>query len=86
MAEIQSLIDVPWRVAENDFIYPQTRGERPADFEGRIQYGAALMRLAAEDPLVHKLVTEVGALLKPPSVLREPPLPDRVAQLMQPPA
>jgi 2-polyprenyl-6-methoxyphenol hydroxylase-like FAD-dependent oxidoreductase len=86
LAEIQSLIDVPWRVAENDFIYPQTRGERPADFEGRIQYGAALMRLAAEDPLVHKLVTEVGALLKPPSVLREPPLPDRVAQLMQPPA
>ena len=61
-AEIQSLLDAPWRVAENDFIYPQTRGERPADFEGRIQYGIALMRLAAEDPSVHKLVDRGGLL------------------------
>jgi 2-polyprenyl-6-methoxyphenol hydroxylase-like FAD-dependent oxidoreductase len=85
-AEVQSLLDAPWRVAENDFIYPQTRGERPADFERRIQYGIALMRLAAEDPSVHKIVTEVGSLLKPPSVLSEAPLADRVIQLMLPPA
>lgn len=79
---IQGLLDAPWRVAENDFIFPQTRGQRPADFEARIQYGIALTRLGAEDPAVHRLFTEVSSLLKPPSVLREPKLSERVMQLM----
>jgi 2-polyprenyl-6-methoxyphenol hydroxylase-like FAD-dependent oxidoreductase len=83
-AEIQGLLDAPWGVAENDFIYPQTRGQRPADFEKRLQYGIALTRLAAEDPSVHKILAEVSGLLKPPSVLREPQLAGRVAPLMKP--
>jgi 2-polyprenyl-6-methoxyphenol hydroxylase-like FAD-dependent oxidoreductase len=85
-AAIQGLLDAPWGVAENDFIYPQTRGQRPADFDRRVQYGIALTRLAAEDPSVHRLLAEVNGLLKPPAVLREPQLAERVMQLMKPPA
>ena len=81
--DIQSLLDAPWRVAENDFIFPQTRGQRPADFEHRLKYGRALMRLAAEDPAVHRVVAEVNSLLQPPSVLRAPELADRVGEIMK---
>ena len=80
---IQPLLDAPWQTAENDFIFPQTRGQRPADFDHRVQYGIALTRLAAEDPAVHRLMAEVSGLLKPPSVLREPPLAERVVGLMK---
>jgi len=41
-----------------------------------------LARLAAEDPVVHKLTTEVGYLLKPRSVLRDPGLVERVQAMM----
>jgi 2-polyprenyl-6-methoxyphenol hydroxylase-like FAD-dependent oxidoreductase len=85
-ADIQGLLDAPWGVAERDFVHPQTRGQRPADFEKRLQYEIALIRLAAEDPSVHKILADVNGLLKPPAVLREPQLADRVAQLMKPPA
>jgi hypothetical protein len=66
--EIQPLLVTPWSVAEGDFIFPQTRGVRPADFDRRLRYGAALLQLAAQDPLVHKTLTEVNFLLKPGSV------------------
>ena len=46
-----------------DLVYPQTRGERPPDFETRIQYARALMRLAAEDYETYKIVFEVRSLL-----------------------
>ncbi|HEY4042482.1 MAG TPA: hypothetical protein VGM32_11650 [Rhodopila sp.] len=82
--DIQGLLDAPWGVAESDFVYPQTRGQRPENFSERLQYGIALTRLAAEDRAVHRLLAEVNALLLPPSVLREPQLSGRVAQLMRP--
>jgi 2-polyprenyl-6-methoxyphenol hydroxylase-like FAD-dependent oxidoreductase len=81
-AACQDVIEAPWAVAMNDFIYPKTRGQRPDDFGQRMQYGIALTRLAAEDPEVHKLVTEVNHLLKPQSVLREPGLVKRVTERM----
>jgi 2-polyprenyl-6-methoxyphenol hydroxylase-like FAD-dependent oxidoreductase len=81
-ADIQPLLDTPWRVAENDFVYPQTRGDRPPDMERRFRYSAALLRLAAEDPSVHKILVEVNSLLKPSSALREPEIADRVMDLM----
>ena len=34
--QIQPLLATPWSIAENDFIYPQTRGQRPHDIEGRL--------------------------------------------------
>jgi 2-polyprenyl-6-methoxyphenol hydroxylase-like FAD-dependent oxidoreductase len=75
--EMQSLIETPWSVAMLDFVFPETRGQRPADFEMTLKFGLA-NRLAAEDPAVHKLTLEVQHLLKPRSVYRDPDLVRRV--------
>jgi 2-polyprenyl-6-methoxyphenol hydroxylase-like FAD-dependent oxidoreductase len=83
-SEIQPLLEAPWAVAMNDLVYPQTRGERPPDFETRMQYARALMRLAAEDAEADRLVFEVRSLLKPHSALREPELASRVMSMMAP--
>jgi 2-polyprenyl-6-methoxyphenol hydroxylase-like FAD-dependent oxidoreductase len=84
LAEIQPLLETPWAVAISDLVYPQTRGERPPDLERRLQYAGALMRLAAEDAEVDKLLAEVRSLLKPQSALREPELASRVMSMMAP--
>lgn len=81
-AAIQDTIATPWGVAVNDFVYPATRGVRPADLAQRLQYGAALTRLAAQDPEVHRLSVEVTQLLKPQAALREPALAARVKSLL----
>ena len=77
-AEMQTLIETPWSVAMLDFVFPDTRGQRPADFEMTLKFGIALTRLAAEDPAIHKLTVEVQHLLKPRSVYRDPALVQRV--------
>jgi hypothetical protein len=76
--EVQTLIDTPWSVAVLDFVFPDTRGQRPADFETTLKLGIALTRLAAEDPAVHKLTAEVQNLLKPRNVYLDPALMKRV--------
>jgi 2-polyprenyl-6-methoxyphenol hydroxylase-like FAD-dependent oxidoreductase len=81
-ADIQECLASPWSTALTDFIHPATRGERPPDLENRLRYGAALLRLAAQDPEVHKLMAEVTSLTKPAGALREPALADRVMALM----
>lgn len=82
-AEIPALIETPWSVALFDFVHPETRGERPADFEMRLKFGMALTRLAAEDPAVHRLTGEVQNLLKPRSVYRDDPvLLKRIQEIM----
>jgi 2-polyprenyl-6-methoxyphenol hydroxylase-like FAD-dependent oxidoreductase len=81
-AEVQTLIETPWSVAILDFVFPDTRGQRPADFETTLKFGIALTRLAAEDPAVHKLTVEVQHLLKPRSVYRDPTLVQRVLAKM----
>jgi 2-polyprenyl-6-methoxyphenol hydroxylase-like FAD-dependent oxidoreductase len=78
----QALLETPWAVANFDFIFPKTRGQRPADLENMIRFGMALNRLAAQDPTVHKLMVEVQMLLKPRSVYRDPDLLQRVAAVM----
>ena len=83
-AEIQPLLETPWAVAMADLVYPQTRGERPPDFERRLQYTRALMRLAAEDAEADRILFEVRALLRPWSALREPELASRVMSMMAP--
>ena len=82
LAEIQACLEAPWATAVSDFVHPLTRGERPPDFDKRMQYGMALTRLAAEDADVHKTLAEVTHLLKPQSALREPKLTSRVTALM----
>ena len=67
-----------------DFIFPQTRGERPADLDLRMRFSAGLLALAARDAEVHKTMIEVNMLLKPGSVLREPALANRVMELRTP--
>jgi 2-polyprenyl-6-methoxyphenol hydroxylase-like FAD-dependent oxidoreductase len=81
-AEVQTLIETPWSVAIFDFVFPDTRGQRPADFETTLKFGIALTRLAAEDPDVHKLTVEVQHLLRPRSVYRDPALVQRVLAKM----
>lgn len=81
-AEVQTLIETPWSVATLDFVFPDTRGQRPADFETTLKFGIALTRLAAEDPAIHKLTAEVQNLLKPRSVYRDPALVQRVLAKM----
>jgi 2-polyprenyl-6-methoxyphenol hydroxylase-like FAD-dependent oxidoreductase len=76
--EMQTLLETPWSVAMLDFAFPETRGQRPADFETTLKFGIALTRLAAEDPAVHKLTLEVQHLLKPRTVYRDPDLVRRV--------
>ena len=81
-AEIQALLETPWAVATFDFVFAQTSGERPADFESTLKFGHALTRLAARDPGVHKLTAEVQGLLKPRSVYRDRELVRRVLAQM----
>ncbi len=67
------LVETPWNMsAVPDLVYPETRGERPADFASRLKYNGALIRAAIRDAAVHRLLTEVQQLLKPPSALEDP--------------
>lgn len=90
MAEI---LGAPWSVAEADFVYPQTRGVRSPDVEERMRINRNLLRLAYDDPEMHRLWAEVTNLIKPASCLQEapwaevlaqdpPPLPPEVAALV----
>ncbi|MGY3606675.1 MULTISPECIES: FAD-dependent monooxygenase [unclassified Bradyrhizobium] len=80
-SESLPLVEGPWNMsAIPDLVYPETRGERPADFESRLQYNGALLRAAMRDPAVHRLLAEVQQLLKPPSALQEPAV-ERLVQL-----
>jgi 2-polyprenyl-6-methoxyphenol hydroxylase-like FAD-dependent oxidoreductase len=77
--EVLPLIEAPWAIAASlDFVYPQTRGQHPADLESALKFGRALNRIAARDSAVHKLTLEVQHLLKPRSALRTPELVERV--------
>ena len=78
-AEAVPIIDTPWQSAViPDFLHPETRGERPANFEQTLKFALALGRLAAEDPEIHRLNAEVQHLLKPRTVYQDPALVERV--------
>ena len=82
-AAIQEVLDTPWSsAAVSDFVYPETRGDRPADLENTLKFGQAMMVLAARDADVHKLRMEVMNLLKPRSVFHDPGLVARVRGVM----
>ena len=77
-AAAAALLEAPWSSALLDLIYPETTGLRPPDFEERMKFGVGLIRLAAQDPGVHKLFYEVNNLIKPASVYRDAELQRRV--------
>lgn len=82
-SESLPLVEAPWDMsAVPDLVYPETRGERPADFDGRLNYNGALIRTAMHNVAVHRLLLEVQQLLKPPSVLQDPAV-DRLVQFEQ---
>lgn len=81
-AAIQDLLAAPWAVAESDFMFEHTRGQRPNDFCQRLNFNAGLQHLAAEDATVHRIMSEVSHLIKPSSALRDPQIVDRVTALM----
>jgi hypothetical protein len=61
-----------------DLAYPETRGERPADLEDRLNFVSALHRVAARDPDVHERLVAVRYLLRPDDALHEPALVEQV--------
>jgi 2-polyprenyl-6-methoxyphenol hydroxylase-like FAD-dependent oxidoreductase len=66
-SESVPLIEGPWNMsAVPDLVYPETRAERPADFESRLKYNGALIRTAMRNATVHRLLAEVQQLTKPP--------------------
>lgn len=82
-AEAERLIDTPWWTAAiPDFIDPRTEGQRPSDLEDTLKFSAALLKLAAQDAAVHKLLIEVQNLLKPRSAYRDPELVRRLKAVM----
>lgn len=82
-AELLPLLETPWAMAAiPDFIFPDTQGQRPPDLERTLKFAFAMLRLAARQPDVHKLVVEVQHLLKPRSAYRSPMLMTRVLMEM----
>jgi hypothetical protein len=82
--ETPGLLETPWTSAViPDFAHPKTRGTRPGNFERLLTFGAALGKLAARDPEVHRMTAEVQNLLRPRSAYRDPALVQRVLDLMQ---
>ncbi len=83
LADVPSILDAPWATAViPDFLDPLTQGDRPANLENSLKSTAALIKLASEDAEVHRLVIEVGHLLKPRSVLAGPEIEERVRAMM----
>ncbi len=79
LAEARPIIAAAWSMAAvPDFIHPKTRGERPVDLQAALRLRATLIRVAAQDPVVHKLMLEVRQLVKPESALREPEILQRL--------
>jgi 2-polyprenyl-6-methoxyphenol hydroxylase-like FAD-dependent oxidoreductase len=79
LAEVRPWIEAAWAMsATPDLAYPQTVGERPADLEHALGFGAALCRVAAREPEVHELLAAVRHLARPDAALHEPDLVARV--------
>jgi 2-polyprenyl-6-methoxyphenol hydroxylase-like FAD-dependent oxidoreductase len=73
------VIATPWLLAgATDFVYPQTKGDRPPGMDEGARYFAALDSIVAEDIEVHRMVTEVAQLVRPLWDLTSEPLRSRV--------
>ena len=78
------IVVTPWTLAAHqDWAFPQTHGDRPADLEEEAQYFAALDALTADDVEVYRLLVDVFHLVKPLSALHEEPLRSRVEARQQ---
>jgi 2-polyprenyl-6-methoxyphenol hydroxylase-like FAD-dependent oxidoreductase len=83
LAETETLIADPWAMSVTpDFVYPETRGERPPDLLDKLRFQGALQRVAISDPAIYRLYVEVRHLLKPLSALETPEILRRVEEEM----
>ena len=78
---IQDFLSAPWSVAETDFSFPQTRGQRPPNFQQRMAYLGGLMKIAADDAEVHRLFVKVTHLMAKSTELQSQALASRVAAI-----
>ena len=75
LAEATPLIETRWMMAAiPDFVFQETRGERPADLEERLRFAGALSRVAAPDAAVQRLMIEVWHMLRSRSAYQDPEL------------
>ena len=80
-AAVDEILRSPWEMnVYPDFMYPTTKGERPADIQERMAYARVLSELAAEDPAIHKAMAEVNYLIKPQRTLSAPWIRERVLE------
>lgn len=77
-----AVLDTPWSLVTLDLIYPETKGERGPDLMPKLQFVGGLLRLAAVDPAVHRLMFEVQHMIKPRSVYADPELQGRVRDVL----
>jgi 2-polyprenyl-6-methoxyphenol hydroxylase-like FAD-dependent oxidoreductase len=76
---VAEVVDAPWAFAAvPDFIFPRTVGERPADFETSLRFGAAMTRAMARHADIHKLAGEVQNLMRPRQALMAPHVLERI--------
>jgi 2-polyprenyl-6-methoxyphenol hydroxylase-like FAD-dependent oxidoreductase len=76
---VAGVVDAPWAFAAiPDFIFPLTVGERPADFEMSLRFGAAMTRATARHADIHKLAGEVQNLMRPRQALMVPHVLERI--------
>ena len=65
-AQSLPIIDAAWSTAVvPDFIDPLTVGPQPAGLHEKLAFQGRLLKLAKEEPAVHKLMLEVQHMLKP---------------------
>ena len=83
LAQIQPMIETPWMMAAvPDFVYPDTRGERPARSAAPASSRPRFAKIAIRDEEFHRLIVEVWHLLKPYSVYHDPEIARLVAEEM----
>ncbi|CAN5301045.1 FAD-dependent oxidoreductase [soil metagenome] len=73
-----------WTLAINvDYQYPETEGERPANFAQISAFGQAFRYLAATDEEMSILRLRIGHMLESPAKLRESPHAEKLAAAMK---
>lgn len=73
---------VPWRQANfNDFMYPQTEGDRSQFTREEAEYRMKLQLLSTSDEDVRLRLLRVGQMIEPPSILFEEEVAAKVAAM-----
>jgi 2-polyprenyl-6-methoxyphenol hydroxylase-like FAD-dependent oxidoreductase len=73
---------VPWRQANfNDFMYPQTEGDRSQFTPEEAEYRMKLQMLSMKDDDVRLRLLKVGQMIEPPSILFEDEVAAKVAAM-----